>query len=88
MSAFDSFGLPVVPGLTQDQIRNGFRLFFSNKPHEAMEFFSKHPDVPLFAMGKAAVMFAHALVSFEDEDIENAVNALHTASVLALFHSG
>lgn len=79
----DERGLPVVEGLSSEEIRAGFRLFFSNKHEDALRFFAQHEHrLPLFAMGRAAITFAHAVVSFEDEDIANAVEAMNKAADL------
>eukprot|EP00047_Mylnosiga_fluctuans_P015604 m.47850 g.47850 ORF g.47850 m.47850 type:complete len:556 (+) comp6003_c0_seq3:129-1796(+) len=83
----DDRGLPVIEGTDSAEVRNGFRLFFQNKPDQALAFFDQHPEIPLFALGKATLMFAQAFVSFEEEDIENAVKALQHASELIQKHA-
>eukprot|EP01147_Barroeca_monosierra_P004315 gene4315-6623_t len=73
----DATGLPLVQGLTREDIQHGFRLFFLNQPKAAEEFFDKYKDsVVLFAVGKSAILWLWALLSLEPADIEAAVSQL------------
>eukprot|EP00039_Didymoeca_costata_P006894 m.94348 g.94348 ORF g.94348 m.94348 type:complete len:630 (+) comp13441_c0_seq2:168-2057(+) len=69
-------GLPHIKGLPQDELVAGFRLFFINKHDEALQFFQKYEDVPLCAMGKAAVMYIWSVMTLEDDDLGNTIQYL------------
>ena len=81
----DGTGLPILDGIPPETVRAAFGYFFSNRPKEALQFFAGHEHVPLLALGKATVLFSQAVISFDDEDIEKAVEALNHASVNSLF---
>jgi hypothetical protein len=51
----------------------GFRLFFINRHVDAINFFEAHEDIPVFAMGKCAVMVVWSLMTIDDDDLQNSL---------------
>ncbi|EDQ90603.1 uncharacterized protein MONBRDRAFT_31822 [Monosiga brevicollis MX1] len=67
---FDEEGLPKLADMTNAEIRHGFKLFFINQPRQAEAFFDEHIDVPIFALGKTAILWLWALLTMEEEDVK------------------
>eukprot|EP01137_Pigoraptor_chileana_P016588 Opistho-2@5950 len=73
----DGEGLPVGLGMTANEIRKGFGLFFENKQPEAEKFFEQYKEsVPVFALGFASLQVMRAVMTFEQPDMERAMRCL------------
>eukprot|EP01136_Pigoraptor_vietnamica_P032043 Opistho-1_new@93391 len=80
----DAEGLPAGLGLTPEEIRKGFGLFFENKQPEAEKFFEQFKEsVPVFALGYAALQVMRAVMTFEQQDMERAMRCLRETEALA-----
>eukprot|EP00041_Stephanoeca_diplocostata_P038264 m.1490665 g.1490665 ORF g.1490665 m.1490665 type:complete len:607 (+) comp25191_c0_seq17:397-2217(+) len=75
-------GLPDIKGLSQEHLQIGFRLFFVNRHDEALHFFEMFENVPLMAMGKAAIMFVWSTMTLDDDDLKNTVAYIKEVEVV------
>eukprot|EP00730_Choanoeca_flexa_P008172 TRINITY_DN12453_c0_g9_i5.p1 TRINITY_DN12453_c0_g9~~TRINITY_DN12453_c0_g9_i5.p1 ORF type:complete len:655 (+),score=152.14 TRINITY_DN12453_c0_g9_i5:1424-3388(+) len=80
---FDDDGLPKLDDLSHDEIKHGFKLFFINQPKKAEQFFKGHVDVPLFAMGYAAIRWLWSLLTLDQEDFQIGIAAAKDAELIA-----
>eukprot|EP00045_Choanoeca_perplexa_P014574 m.172612 g.172612 ORF g.172612 m.172612 type:complete len:609 (+) comp16723_c0_seq1:114-1940(+) len=80
---FDFDGLPMLDDLSHDEIKHGFKLFFINQPNAAEAFFKSNVDVPLFAMGYAAVRWLWSLLTLDPKDLEIGMAAAKRAEEIA-----
>eukprot|EP01135_Chromosphaera_perkinsii_P007357 Nk52_evm5s805 gene=Nk52_evmTU5s805 len=77
-------GLPAGLGLTDEEILEGFGLFFMNRHSMASDFFNMHEkDDPLFAIGLATVTVLKAVTTLDKNDISKGREYLRNAQKVA-----
>lgn len=82
--AVDDDGMPTGVGMSPEQTRIGFGLFFHNKHKEAEDFFRPLvPKGPLFSLGYSSLLFVKACMSLEDQDMQAAIKALRVTEKMA-----
>jgi hypothetical protein len=55
-----------------------------NQHDAALHFFELYEDIPIFALGKAAIFFVWSVMTVEDTDLSNTITYIRQASSLTV----